>query len=39
MTQNEYPTADQYWNAGATEIQQLNLGGPYQRQSIEPQPS
>ena len=22
---------DQYWNAGATEIQQLNPGGSYQR--------
>ena len=30
---------DQYWNAGATEIQQLNPGGPNQRQSIEPQPN
>ena len=30
---------DQHWNAGATEIQQLNPGGPDQRQSIEPQPT
>ena len=29
---------DQHWNAGATEIQQLNPGGPDQRQNIEPQP-
>ena len=28
---------DPYWNTGATEIQQLNPGGPDQRQSIEPQ--
>ena len=30
---------DQHWNAGATEIQQLNPGGPDQRQSIELQPT
>ena len=30
---------DQHWNAGATEIQQLNIGGPDQRQNIEPQPT
>ena len=29
---------DPYWNAGATDIQQLNPNGPDQRQSIEPQP-
>ena len=29
---------DPYWNAGATDIQQLNLNGPDQRQSIEHQP-
>ena len=28
---------DPYWNAGATDIQQLNPNGPDQRQSIEPQ--
>ena len=28
---------DQHWNAAATEIHQLNPGGPDQRQSIEPQ--
>ena len=28
-----------YWNAGATEIQQLNPGGPDHKQSIEPQPT
>ena len=26
-----------YWNAGATEIQQLNPGEPDHRQNIEPQ--
>ena len=30
---------DQHWNAGATGVQQLNPGGPEQRQSIEPQPT
>ena len=30
---------DPYWNAGATEIQQLNPGGPDQRQCIELQPT
>ena len=29
---------DPYWNAGATDIQQLNPNRPDQRQSIEPQP-
>ena len=29
----------QHWNAGATEAQQLNPGGPDQRQSIKPQPT
>ena len=29
---------DPYWNAGATDIQQLNQNGPDQIQSIEPQP-
>ena len=28
MKQDEYSTANQLWNAGATEIQQLNPGGP-----------
>ena len=28
---------DPYQTAGATEIQQLNPGGPDQRESIEPQ--
>ena len=28
---------DLYWNAGATDIQQLNPNGPDQRQTIEPQ--
>ena len=27
---------EQNWNTGATEIQQLNPGGPDQRQGIEP---
>ena len=30
---------DQDWNAGATEIQQLNTGGCAQRQSIKHQPT
>ena len=30
---------DQYWRAGAKEIQQLNPGGPDQRQIIKPQPT
>ena len=30
---------DPYWNARATEIQQLNPGGTDQRQSIELQPT
>ena len=30
---------DQYWNDGAKEIQQLNPGGPNQRQIIKPQPT
>ena len=30
---------DQHQNAGATEVQQLNPGGPNQRQSIKPQPT
>ena len=30
---------DQHWNAGAKEIQQLNQGGPAQRQLIKPQPT
>ena len=29
---------DPYWNAGATDIQQLNPNGPDQRRSIELQP-
>ena len=30
---------DPYWNAGATDIQQLNSNGHDQRQNIEPQPT
>ena len=30
---------DHYWNAEATENQQLNPGGLDQRQSIQPQPA
>ena len=30
---------DPFWNAGATEIQQLNPGGPDQKQSLKPQPT
>ena len=37
MKQGEYSTANQLWNADATEIQQLNPGGPDQRQFIRPQ--
>ena len=37
MKQDEYSTAKQHWNAGATENQQLNPGGPDQRQIIRPQ--
>ena len=39
MKQDEYSTANQLWNAGATEMQQLNPGGPDQRQIIRPQPT
>ena len=35
MKQDEYSTANQLWRAGATEVQQLNPGEPYQR-LIEP---
>ena len=34
MKQDQYSTANQLWNAGATEIQQLNPCGPDQRQII-----
>ena len=30
---------NQHWNAATTEIQQLNPGGPDQRQRIKPQPT
>ena len=30
---------DPYWNAGATDVQQMNPNGPDQRQSIESQPT
>ena len=30
---------DQHWSTGAKEIQQLNLDGPDQRQTIKPQPT
>ena len=39
MKQDEYSAARPHWNAGATEIQQLNPGGPDQRQNIKPQPT
>ena len=39
MQQDEYSTANQLWNAGVTEIKQLNPGGPDQRQIIRPQPT
>ena len=39
MKQDEYSTENQLWNAGATEVQQLNLGEPDQRQIIKPQPT
>ena len=31
MKQDKYSTANQLWNAGVTEVQQLNPGGPDQR--------
>ena len=37
MKQDEYSSANQLWNAGATEVQQLNPGGPDQRQTIRSQ--
>ena len=36
MKQDEYSTANQLWNAGTTEVQELNPGGPDQRQIIRP---
>ena len=33
MKQDEYSTANQLWNAGATKVQQLNAGGPKDRSS------
>ena len=39
MKQDEYSTANKLWNAGATVVQQLNPGGPEQRQIIRPQPT
>ena len=32
MKQDEYSTANKFWNAGAKEVQQLNPGEPDQRQ-------
>ena len=32
----EYSTANQLWNAGATEVQQLNPGGPTKDRSSGP---
>ena len=37
MKQDEYSTAKS--DAGATEVKQLNPGGPVQTQSIKPQPT
>ena len=37
MKQDEYSTERP--DAGATEVKQLNPGGPDQRQSIKPQPT
>ena len=36
MKQDEYSTANKLWNAGATEVQQLNPGGPDQSRSSDP---
>ena len=36
MKQDEYSTANQLWNAGATEVQQLNPGGSTKDRSSGP---
>ena len=36
MKQDEYSTANWLWNAGATEVQQLNPGGSNQRHHQTP---
>ena len=36
MKQGKYLTANHLWNAGATEVQQLNPGGPDQWQNQAP---
>ena len=34
MKQDEYSSANQLWNIGATKVQHLNPGGPDQRQIV-----
>ena len=39
MKQDEYSTANQLWKVAETEVQQMNPGGPDQRQIIKLQPT
>ena len=34
MKRDKYSTVNQLWNTGAIEVQQLNSGGPDQRQEV-----